>query len=197
MQKKIAFAFFSLSLIMLPVVASAGRTMCGKEEVSRSVRRCPDGSIPVFVADEVKPSTPDQTSQDTALPGQGREQQRTAEAKPADPKPADVSFYYGVWRTRIPGAVWTSPSGYAGYDWLHVSAGVSVGDLIIRPDGTYLWNSYGGKSGKWVRGDSSYPVVLIDNVEHREWKVGADGRHIGGRDIVIWDGKFSSYDGRR
>ncbi|TRW95586.1 hypothetical protein [Candidatus Methylobacter oryzae] len=108
---------------------------------------------------------------------------------------ADPSALYGVWRTSIPGAVWTSPGTYT--DWLHVSTGIAVGDLIIRPDGTYIWNSYGGKSGNWVRGDSDYPVVLIDTVENKQWKVSTDSKHTGGRDIVIWDGRFLYYDGRK
>lgn len=32
-------------------------------------------------------------------------------------------YFFGARRTRIPGAVWTSPSRYQGYDWLHVRAG--------------------------------------------------------------------------
>lgn len=110
---------------------------------------------------------------------------------------ADPSSLYGVWRTNIPGAVWTSPGTYN--DWLHVSTGVAVGDLIIRPDGTYIWNSYGGKSGNWTQthGDSDYPIVLIDTVENKQWKVGVDPKHIGGRDIMIWDGNSIYYDGRK
>jgi hypothetical protein len=103
---------------------------------------------------------------------------------------------FGVWRTRIPGGVWQTPSGIAGYDNLHVSAGAKSGDLIIRKDGTYKWNSYGGKEGRWEKGNSDYPIVLIDNVEHKKWKVGIDPKHTGGRDIVIWDGNYW-YDGKK
>jgi hypothetical protein len=108
---------------------------------------------------------------------------------------ADPASLFGVWRTSIPGAVWTSPGTYT--DWLHVSTGIAVGDLIIRPDGTYIWNSYGGKSGSWTHGDSDYPIVLIDTVENKQWKVGADPKHIAGRDIIIWDGNALYYDGRK
>ncbi len=107
----------------------------------------------------------------------------------------DPSSVFGVWHTSIPGGVWTSPGTYT--DWLHISTGVADGDLIIRPDGTYIWNSYGGKSGSWVRGDSVYPVVLIDTVENRQWKVGLDSEHSQGRDIMIWDGRFFYYNGRK
>jgi hypothetical protein len=105
-------------------------------------------------------------------------------------------YFFGVWRTRIPGAVWSSPSGYRGYDWLSVRAAVNVGDLIIRPDGTYVWNSGGGKAGRWERGRGDWPIVLIDTVEKRRWMVSADRMHTGGRDIVVSDGN-SSFDGRR
>lgn len=198
-------ACLALAVLVLPAGAIAGHQLCGRQVVPDHVRRCPDGSIPMFVADEVKPHaphpgftpqpartlTPGAHPPGLVMPGT---QVHPAPA-PAAP-PAGLDYFFRVWRTRIPGAVWTSPSGYAGYDWLHVSTGVSVGDLIIRPNGTYVWNSYGGKSGRWVRGDAEYPIVLIDTAENRRWKVGIDPRHTGGRDIVLWDGYYW-YDGRR
>ncbi len=210
-MKKIVMLCCSLLLLLPPALAVAGRALCGNQEVPRTTRRCPDGGLPVFVADEIKPYTStgvkpyssDQVKPYQSQPVQngsaGRHDDRQPASKtaPGDAGSAELNSYFGVWRTRIPGAVWTSPSGYQGYDWLHVSAGVSVGDLIIRPDGTYIWNSYGGKKGKWVRGDESYPIVLIDATENRKWKVAVDPRHTGGRDIVIWDGNYYYYDGRR
>lgn len=173
---------------VLSLHAAAGQ-MCGRQRVADNVRTCPNGDMPMFVADEVKPYTPPQ-------PAAERAPQRQERAVPA--ARAGLDDYFGVWRTRIPGAVWTSPSGYRGYDWLHVSAGVSAGDLIIRPNGTYVWASYGGKSGRWVRGDDpGYPIVLIDTVENRQWKVGIDPQHTGGRDIIVWDGNSFYYDGRK
>lgn len=190
MKTKMALGLSGLLLAALPAVAAQ---MCGSQRVADNARSCPNGDLPMFVADEVKPYAP-------PAPGPAAHAQRPGRAAAAEPGGGAGSpeYYFGVWRTRIPGAVWTSPSGYQGYDWLHVRAGASAGDLIIRPDGTYVWNSYGGKSGRWVRGESAaFPVVLIDTAENRRWQVGADPKRTGGRDIVVWDGNSFSYDGRK
>lgn len=178
-----------LGIFLFPLSAAAGHQVCGNQEVPASVRKCPDGGIPRYVADEVKPYVSPQSAHEAGRPPKQND-------LPAA-NSSDLNYYFGVWRTRVPGAVWTSPSGYQGQDWLHVSAGVAAGDLIIRPDGTYVWKSYGGKAGRWVRGDAGYPVVLIDTVENRRWKVGADPKHTGGRDIIVWDGNAIYYDGRK
>lgn len=178
-----------LGVLLLPLVAVAGHKMCGGQNVPASVRSCPDGSMPLYVADEIKLNP---ARQSAAAPG--RAETHNDSGSPAIANPSD---YFGVWRTRIPGAVWTSPSGYRGYDLLHVSAGLATGDLIIKPDETYVWQAYGGKSGRWVQGDREYPIVLIDSVENRRWKVGADPKHTGGRDIIVWDGNALYYDGRK
>ena len=107
-----------------------------------------------------------------------------------------VEYLIDTWHTRIPGAVWQTPSGRDGYDNLHVSSGLKSGDLIIKANGTYIWNSYGGKKGNWVKGDSEYPIVLIDKSENKKWKVGYDSKHTGGRDIIIWDGNIW-YEGKK
>lgn len=100
----------------------------------------------------------------------------------------------GLWQTNIPGAVYTTPSGLAGYDTLHVSSGVAAGLLKINPNGTYSWNSYGGKKGKWVEsGDAEYPIEIIDTVENRRWRVGYSSSK---RALLIWSGSFW-YEGQR
>jgi len=187
MRKK--FGFGLISIFLLPLSAAAGQQVCGNQVVPASARSCPDGSIPMFVADEIKPYVPPQSVQAASREPRRQELPHS--------NSSDLNYYFGVWRTGIPGAVWTSPSGYRDREWLHVGAGVSAGDLIIRPDGTYVWNSYGGKTGRWVRGDSEYPITLIDTVENRHWKVGADPKHTGGRDIMVWDGNSIAYDGRK
>lgn len=159
-------------VLAVPLSASAGHQECGRKKVAATVRSCPDGSIPAYVADEIQPDPPAQPVAPVrpapASPAPQPSGPTASERAPAGASATTLDFFFGVWRTRIPGAVWTSPSGYDGYDWLHVAAGVSVGDLIIRPDGTYVWNSYGGKSGRWERGDSAeWPIVLIDTVENR------------------------------
>ncbi len=108
----------------------------------------------------------------------------------------NVESLIGTWHTKIPGAVWQTPSGRDGYDNLHISTGLKSGDLMIKTDGTYKWNSYGGKKGNWIKGDSDYPIVLIDKVEKKKWRVGYDTKHTGGRDIIIWDG-YIWYDGKK
>jgi len=196
MKKKHTVCLLALTLVSLNALAGQ---MCGNQRVADNVRSCPNGDIPMFVADEVKPLTPPQpaVAPQPAPEYRGKNQQRNANFSQVATDAGKPDYFFGVWRTRIPGAVWTSPSGYQGYDWLHVRTGASAGDLIIKPDGTYVWNSYGGKSGRWVRGDAEFPVVLIDTVENRQWRVGADPKRIGGRDIVVWDGNSFSYDGRR
>ena len=104
---------------------------------------------------------------------------------------------FGRWRTRLPGAVWQAPSPVPGYDVLHVTTGARAGDLLIRPDGTYVWQSYGGKSGRWERGDAEYPVVLVDAAEGKRWRVGLDPRRENGRELIIWDGGSFAYEGQR
>lgn len=111
------------------------------------------------------------------------------------PSTAGLGFYLGIWRTRVPGAVWASPSGYEGYDWQRTNVALAAGDLLIKPDGTYVWNSHGGKSGQWAPGDAEHPLVLIDLAEHKRWSVGVDPKHKG--NIVLWDGDAASYDGRK
>jgi hypothetical protein len=65
------------------------------------------------------------------------------------------------------------------------------GDLVIRADGTYEWRARGGMSGAWKAGDKDYPVVLLDTVETKEWRVGIDRGK-----LVIWDGRIW-YEGVR
>jgi len=99
---------------------------------------------------------------------------------PSRPEPlrsaASAKSVVGLWQTNIPGAVYTTPSGLTGYDVLHVSTGAAAGLLRIDSNGTYSWNSYGGKKGKWVSStDPEYPIELVDTVENRRWRVGYSG----------------------
>ena len=169
--------------LWIPLAALAGHNACDGREVAASVRACPDGSIPVYVAGEARASP--------------RDAYRSRDSSPRLPPVADPRDLIGGWRTRVPGAVWASPSGFRGLDWLHSSAGAAAGDLIIRPDHTYVWAAWGGKKGSWEAGDHDYPVVLVDGTERKRWKVGLDPKHTGGRDIMVWDGNATWYDGRR
>lgn len=105
-----------------------------------------------------------------------------------------LSGLFGIWHTKVPGGVWQSPSQVPGYDVLHIAPGVLSGDLTISPNGHYAWNSYGGKTGRWEKGNSKdYPIVLIDTVENKKWRIGFNKR---GKGIFIWDG-FVHYTGTR
>ena len=112
------------------------------------------------------------------------------------PAKEDVSALFGAWQTVVPGGVWTSPSAIPGWETLHVGTGALAGLLVIYADGTYVWNAYGGKKGRWITpGRSGYPIALEDKVERRMWNVGLDKRHPG--KIWIWDGKAFNYQGTR
>jgi hypothetical protein len=188
MHKKLSI--FLLSMSLLPLSAIAGYK-CGNHAVSGSVRSCPDGSIPVFIADEVQPYVPPQPAHEPS-----RRPDRDGPPEQSSSSLSDASYYFGVWHTNVPGAVWTTPSEVQGYDRLRTRPGALAGDLVINPNGTYTWNSYGGKSGRWVRGDAESPIVLIDTAENRRWGVLPD-KTTGGREIYLYDGSSFSYRGRR
>ena len=174
----------ALSLLLMPSFGVAGQQYCGDTLVAEQVSRCEDGSIPIYKADTIKLNKPAQT-----IP--------TKPDNPVKPQATDASSFMGVWRTNVPGAVWESPSGYEGYNWLNVGVGRATGDLIIKPDHTYIWQAYGGKTGQWEQGTSDYPVILIDTVENRRWQLSYDPYRTGGREITVWDGNAYYYDGRR
>jgi hypothetical protein len=181
MRATILAGALPLAFVMPPL--EAGQQICGSRLVPETVRVCPDGASPVFAADEVRPTrSHDRIGRDRARPGRDA---------------TSIDYFLGVWRTRVPGAAWRSPTGYAGYDWQHARSGLNAGDLIIKPDGTFVWNVHGGASGRWERGDRESPIVLVDRDERR-WRIAADPRRTGGRDIVVRDDANGlSYDARR
>lgn len=185
-------------LLFAPMSVMAGSYFCGGNTVPETTRACPDGSIPVYKSVPIQPVQPAQPAAPQNRPIQPTPPITPQPAPTPKPPPTpNLSIYFGVWHTNVPGAVWTSSSTTAGYDRLHVSAGAVAGNLVIKPNGTYTWASYGGKSGKWVNGDSEYPIVLIDTVENRQWKVGLDSKHPDGQHIYIWDGNAYYYSGKR
>jgi hypothetical protein len=105
-----------------------------------------------------------------------------------------LAAYLGTWQTNIPGVAYTTPSGRPGYDILHVSSGAAGGLLVLNRNGTYKWNSYGGKTGKWVEtGRSADPIEIIDTVENRRWGVRMDSNT---GEIILQSGSIYYY-GRR
>lgn len=150
------------------------------------------GAIEVFKAQEVEVYRGDANADSSRNPFAAPSNDRQARPSP-QPAAQNASQLFGVWQTNIPGAVYTVPSGVAGYDRLIVSSGAAAGLFRLNPDGTYVWNSYGGKRGKWERSnDPEYPVEIIDTVENRRWKVGFDAR---AQVLRIWSGSFW-YEGR-
>lgn len=147
-----------------------------------------------YSAEEVKPRPSGAVSQRN--PSQAPAPARQAQGLPAPVKQQkpNLQAVVGIWQTNIPGAVYTTPSGIAGYDTLQVSSGAAAGLLRINADGTYSWNSYGGKKGKWVKtGEAEYPVEILDTVENRRWKVGYSSAK---KTLIIWSGSFW-YEGRK
>jgi hypothetical protein len=91
MQKRIMIGV--MAMVAASANAVAGQ-MCGKQRVADHARTCANGESPIYVADAVKPAR----------------QNHAADSIQAD-SPASANYYFGVWRTRIPGAAWTSPGG--------------------------------------------------------------------------------------
>jgi hypothetical protein len=161
----------------------------------------------MFKAQEVQPYQPPQPRQQapaqSVQPAPARDVQRADDpyrrlfeepAQPARAQASGAAALLGVWQTNIPGAVYTTPSGRPGYDLLHVSSGAAAGLLKLDRNGTYSWNSYGGKRGKWVEtGRSDYPIEIIDTVENKRWLVGLDPRS---QELIVWAGSYW-YNGRR
>lgn len=168
----------TVAVLTWSVAAVAGYQTCGGTPVPSSTRTCPDGAIPMYHAGQVQAQNPGVQPRSPSAPS----------------NPAAIEDLLGVWHTAVPGGAWQSPSSVPGYNLLHVSPGVRSGDLTIDPSGKFVWNSYGGKVGRWEPGDADYPIVLVDTTEHRRWRVGPDRRHPG--KIFIWDGTFT-YTGNR
>jgi hypothetical protein len=140
--------------------------------------------IKQFKADDIKPWQPPARTTTQAEP--------TPDAKHA----AEVRSLLGAWQSSVSGAVWTSPSDIPGWSKLNVSPGALAGLLVIYPDGTYIWNAYGGKRGRWTpTSRSGYSIALEDHVEHKTWFVGP--QNIAPDRIYIWDGNAYHYTGRR
>lgn len=118
-------------------------------------------------------------------------------ARPAPPgQLPSPSGLFGAWYTSLPGAVWTT-NEIPGWQTLHIAPGAAAGVFVLYQNGTWLWNSYGGKRGRWsASGDSEYPILLDDRKEGRKWKVGFNTKEAGTIWIVESDGYFW-YKGKR
>ncbi|MFD2365333.1 hypothetical protein [Pseudoduganella sp. GCM10020061] len=151
-------------------------------------------AVKPYQAQDIKPYQPGAVEQEPR-----REEARPparSEAPASTQVSANVRGLLGAWQSGVSGAVWTSPSSIPGWENLHISPGAMAGLLVIYPNGTYVWNSYGGKKGRWsTSNDTDYPIVLDDRVENKKWQVGFD-RASPGR-IWIYDGNSISYSAKR
>lgn len=159
--------------------AQGGSYYCDSTPVAGT--RCPDGSLAIYRVRELTPNSPASPS-----PAPGPRPDRTPDAS-AGP-------LFGKWHTNVAPSVISRE--IRGMRWTEIFPGAVAGDLLIKPDGTYAWASYGGKVGRWVATGGSWPIELIDTTERRRWKVGLDERG-GGRRIFIWDGDAIHYVGTR
>lgn len=180
-------------LLMASASASAGYLVCGGQMVSNKVNVCPDGTTPRYVPE----STPPNPAPYSPLP----QLQPAPPTQPTYPPVAvqrDISTLFGVWRTNVPGAVWASPMGYQGSNWMYITTGVALGDLIIKPDGTYVWMWPSRKTGRWEMQppNAPYPLVLIDEEENRRWHIGWGNAYMG-QQLYITDGGPRIHNGRR
>lgn len=189
------FVWISAVLLAASAGASAGYLVCGGQVVSNKVNTCPDGTTPKYVPE----STPPNTAPYSPLP----QQQQTYPPQNVQPMPPayqqrDIAALLGVWRTNIPGAVWASPTGYQGSNWNYMNVGVALGDLIIKPDGSYVWMWPNRKAGRWEMQppNAPYPLVLIDEEENRRWHVGLGNAYLG-QQLYITDGGPRIHSGRR
>jgi len=156
--------------------ALAQSQSCGGEQVAEDVVRCPDGSIPAFSFG----AAPAPEDADAA----GLKQR-------AETNAAFTGTAFGVWHTNRPGIAYQTTSDVPGYTALNILPGVRPGDLTIDPNGSFVWNTTRGMSGKWVAGDKLAPVVLLDVVDGKKWHIQIFDDH-----IEIYDGK-NGFAGRR
>ena len=156
-RSHLLWAFLTVSA--LPI--HAGSYFCSGREVPSTVRTCPDGSIPRFVAEVVKRS---------------------------EPPPCEHKSVFGrEWRLFIGGSSYVTENTAQGTRTLHVGAGTGNLPLTvtISLDSTYLWKAYGKTiRGQWKPGKEDYPVVLQNGYEGKNWFA-----TIYRCQLLLWDGK--------
>jgi hypothetical protein len=68
--------------------------------------------------------------------------------------------------------------------------GLAQGDLTISPNGTYVWNTFSGTSGRWVRAEK-VGIVLYDESTRTKWRIVPTGERI------LITAEAQSFSGRR
>jgi hypothetical protein len=96
-------------------------------------------------------------------------------SKPGGAEASPLDHLFGIWHTNRPGASYASALDVPG---------------TISPNGTYVWNSFSGTSGRWVRSETK-GLTLYDEPHHTKWLVVPTAET-----ILISDPK-QSFSGRR
>lgn len=170
MSVRLMAAALLAAVLVLPAgAARADYYLCGDIAYAKRPGECPGGGIPRY-----RPGTlPELEAQ---KPAATREQ---------------ISTLLGKWKTKIPGAAWTTPSSRPGYDVLHAGPGATGGYLMLSGDGRYAWGAEGGKEGRWRPGKADCPIELMDGPD-RIWKVCSED----GREVAVGDGRYTYYGTR-
>lgn len=145
-----ATAVLAASLALGLASAAASYQTCAEKFVSMDTIRCPDGSVPHYAAGD-PPGAPS----GVAEPG-------------STTTPAGMLF--GIWHTNRPGSSYSSALDVPGAYMLNARPGLGQGDLTISPNGSYVWNTFTGTSGRWVRGENK-GIVLYDETARTKWVV--------------------------
>lgn len=176
----------------LPITAHAGHYECNHRPVAKSTQQCPDGSIPMYLADPMRseqPRQPEMPAQPNSFPDPPMQLNQVS---------GNPSSLFGLWETNVSSATWTGPSDRWGYAVQHSSAGALSGGLLIRNNRTFRWNSaYCTHNAGWSKtGDPGRPIVLhcINDGRPKDWSAALDTRHPG--HIHIWDEWGVSYNGK-
>eukprot|EP01037_Dinobryon_pediforme_P001504 gene1504-1526_t len=154
--------------------ASAAYQTCGESFVAIDMVRCPDGSVPHYNVGD-----PPQAAGNTARSPVGTPASRNMETQ-----------LFGIWHTNRSGAALSSALDVPGAYLLNSKIGLAQGDLTISPNGSYVWNTFTGTSGRWVRGEKD-GIVLYDETQRRRWRVTLAGERV----LITSDPE--SFTGRR
>jgi hypothetical protein len=174
LDKSWLLAVVALGGFVVTSPASAAYQTCGESFVAIDMVRCPDGSVPHYnVGDPPK-----------VAGGAGRGPQGSQASRNVEDK------LYGIWHTSRPGASYSSALDVPGAYLLNAKVGLASGDLTISPNGTYVWNTFTGTAGRWVRGEKD-GIVLYDETQKRKWRVSLSA------DRVVVTSEPDTFTGRR
>ena len=151
------------AVVMSPISAQANYQTCADKFVSMDIVRCPDGAVPHYNIGD-PPAAP--SAAPSAAPGR-------QQAKPTSPE-SEIDSLYGVWHTNRPGTSYMTAMDVPGSYLLAAKPGLAQGDLTISPNGSFVWNTFSGTSGRWVRSEKT-SIVLYDESTRTKWRIAAAG----------------------